>query len=84
MEINPVVLNGRYVRLEPMNEVHVTGLTAIGLDESIWEHLMYGEMKSEDDIRRWVKDILSRPDLPLCSGSFGFGGSCWSNSLSEY
>ena len=61
----PVTLTGKYVRLEPMTEAHVPGLTAIGLDDSIWEHMLYGEVRTEEDVRRWVSDILSRPDLPF-------------------
>jgi RimJ/RimL family protein N-acetyltransferase len=65
MEIKPVVLTGKHVRLEPMTEAHVPGLTAVGLDDNIWEHMLYGEVRTEDDVRRWVRDILSRPDLPF-------------------
>jgi len=61
----PVTLTGKYVRLEPMAEEHVPGLTAIGLDNSIWEHMLYGSVRSEIDIRNWVRDILSRSDLPF-------------------
>ena len=61
----PVTLTGRYVRLEPMEESHVPGLAAIGLDDSIWEHMLYGDVRSEADVRNWVRDILSRPDLPF-------------------
>jgi N-acetyltransferase len=61
----PVTLSGKYVRLEPMTEAHVPGLTQIGLDEGIWEHMLYGDVSSEADIRNWVRDILSRPDLPF-------------------
>jgi RimJ/RimL family protein N-acetyltransferase len=48
-----------------MTESHVSGLAAIGLDDSIWEHMLYGEMRSEADMRNWVHSILSRPDLPF-------------------
>jgi len=61
----PVTLTGKHVRLEPMSEAHVPGLTAIGLEDSIWEHMLYGDVRSEDDVRNWVRDILSRPDLPF-------------------
>ena len=61
----PVILTGKYVRLEPMTEAHVPGLTAIGLDDNIWEHMLYGKMRSEEDMRNWVRDILSRSDLPF-------------------
>jgi N-acetyltransferase len=62
---NPVTLTGKHVRLEPMTEAHVPGLTAVGLEDSIWEHMLYGDVRTEADIRRWVRDILSRPDLPF-------------------
>jgi RimJ/RimL family protein N-acetyltransferase len=61
----PVTLTGKYVRLEPMTEAHVPGLTAVGLDDRIWEHMLYGDVLTEEDISRWVRDILSRPDLPF-------------------
>ena len=61
----PVTLTGKFVRLEPMTEAHVPGLAAVGLDDSIWEHMLYGKVRSEADIRHWVRDILSRPDLPF-------------------
>jgi RimJ/RimL family protein N-acetyltransferase len=61
----PVSLTGKYVRLEPMTEEHVPGLAAVGLDDSIWEHMLYGKVRSEEGIRNWVRDILSRPDLPF-------------------
>lgn len=61
----PVTLTGEYVRLEPMTEDHVPGLTAVGLDDSIWKHMLYGSVRTEDDIRNWVRDILSRTDLPF-------------------
>ena len=61
----PITLTGNYVRLEPMTEAHVPRLAAVGLDDSIWEHMLYGDVRTEEDIRRWVLDILSRPDLPF-------------------
>ena len=61
----PITLTGKHVRLEPMTEAHVPDLAAIGLDDGIWEHMLYGDVRTEDDIRRWVRDILSRPDLPF-------------------
>lgn len=61
----PVTLTGKHVRLEPMTEMHVQGLTAVGLEDSIWEHMLYGDVRTEDDVRRWVRDVVSRPDLPF-------------------
>ncbi len=66
MDIKPVTLTGKFVRLEPMSEIHVPGLTEAGAgDESIWEHMLYGNIRTEKDMLGWVRDILSRPDLPF-------------------
>jgi N-acetyltransferase len=69
MDVKPVVLTGRFIRLEPLSEEHVAGLTAVGLEDYIWEYLPYGKMCNEDDIRRWVNSILrleaEGTDLPF-------------------
>ena len=70
MEWNtPVTLKGNYVILEPMQEAHVPGLAAIGLEDSIWEHMLYGRMRNLEDMHAWVMEILSRAqqgsDLPF-------------------
>ena len=69
MDVKPVVLTGHFVRLEPMTEEHVQGLTAVGMDDSIWQYMPYGLIRSEDDIRQWVRGILSHTsegtDLPF-------------------
>jgi RimJ/RimL family protein N-acetyltransferase len=74
---NPVTLTGKYVRLEPMTEEHVPGLSLVGLDNSIWQHMLYGQMHSEADMRAWVRDILSRAargtDLPFVAVHLGSG-----------
>ncbi len=69
MDIQPVVLTGRYVRLEPLSETHVPDLTVAGQDEGIWRYMLYGMPTSEEGMRAWVQDILSRQaqgtDLPF-------------------
>ena len=69
MDVRPVTLTGRFVRLEPMTEEHVPGLAAIGMDPDIWRYMVYGPIRTEDDIRGWVRDILKRAeqgtDLPF-------------------
>ncbi len=69
MEVKPVVLQGTYVRLEPMTEAHVVGLAEIGVGQSFWDFMLYGNMNSVGDMRNWVMDILSRAekgtDLPF-------------------
>ena len=69
LEVKPVVLEGRHVRLEPMTEAHVSALAEIGVGQDIWDFMVYGDMKNEDDMHGWVTDILSRAekgtDLPF-------------------
>lgn len=69
MEVKPVVLTGRHVRLEPMTEEHVPGLAEIGAGQSFWDFMVYGDINTVDDMRNWVLDLLSRAekgtDLPF-------------------
>ncbi|MEW5941429.1 MAG: GNAT family protein [Chloroflexota bacterium] len=66
MEVSPVVLTGAHVRLEPLTEAHIPGLTEIGVGQDFWHFMLYGEMSAAADMRAWVLDILSRTgDLPF-------------------
>lgn len=69
MEIKPVVLQGSHVRLEPLSEDHIPGLTEIGAGRDFWNFMLYGDIKTEADMRKWVLDILERgkkgTDLPF-------------------
>jgi RimJ/RimL family protein N-acetyltransferase len=60
MEMKPVMLTGKHVRLEPMTEEHVPGLAEIGVGQTFWDFMLYGNMQSIDDMHNWVLDILSR------------------------
>lgn len=65
----PVTLTGKHARLEPLSESHISGLAEIGIGQSFWQFMLYGDMKTEDDMRNWVIDIMSRgqkgTDLPF-------------------
>ncbi|HEY2980097.1 MAG TPA: GNAT family protein [Anaerolineales bacterium] len=69
MDIRPVILSGRYVRLEPLTLEHVPALAEIGVGQPFWNLLLYGDMKSVDDMRAWVGGILAAAargtDLPF-------------------
>jgi len=60
MKVEPVVLSGKFVRLEPLSEAHVPGLSVAGMDASIWRYMLYGEVTSVEKMGAWVRDILSR------------------------
>lgn len=67
--VEPVTLQGKHVRLEPMTEEHIHGLAEIGSGQTFWDFMLYGDINTEDDMRNWVRDILSRAekgtDLPF-------------------
>jgi len=69
LEIKPVTLEGNYVRLEPMTEAHVSGLTEIGAGQLFWDFMVYGNVNTLDDMHSWVRDMLARAekgtDLPF-------------------
>jgi N-acetyltransferase len=69
MEVKPVVLTGRHVRLEPLTEEHVAGLAEMGAGQTFWDFMLYGNINTVDDMRNWVLDILARAekgtDLPF-------------------
>lgn len=60
--VTPVTLTGKYVRLEPMTEAHIPALTEIGVGQTFWDFMLYGNMNTEADMADWVHDILSRAD----------------------
>jgi len=60
MDIHPLTLTGRVVRLEPLSEAHVPDLTVAGQDERIWRYMPYGLVTTEEKMRAWVQEILSR------------------------
>ncbi len=67
--VSPITLTGKHVRLVPMTEAHIAGLAEIGIGQNFWDFMLYGEIKTESDMRNWVLDILSRAangtDLPF-------------------
>ena len=67
--VTPVTLIGKYVRLEPMTEAHVSDLAEIGVGMDFWDFMVYGRMDTVEDMRVWVREILSRSekgtDLPF-------------------
>ncbi|OGO80353.1 MAG: hypothetical protein A3K41_05940 [Chloroflexi bacterium RIFOXYD12_FULL_57_15] len=49
-----------------MTEAHIPALAEIGVGQGFWHFMLYGDMKTEADMRNWVLDILSRKqDIPF-------------------
>lgn len=69
LKIEPITLLGQVVRLEPLALSRVPELTVAGRDESIWRHMVYGNIQTEAEMRELVQDLLRRQergtDLPF-------------------
>jgi RimJ/RimL family protein N-acetyltransferase len=69
LNVQPVSLIGRVVRLEPLSESHIPELALAGADETIWRFMPYGLVNSETKMGEWVRDLLGRAargtDLPF-------------------
>ena len=55
--VEPVTLEGRIVRLEPLSLAHVPGLAEVGLDPAIWR-LTIARPTSGADLRTWAETAL--------------------------
>lgn len=62
MKVEPVVLEGRFVRLEPMRVDHLPALCKVGLDESIWQWTA-NVVKDEKDLEGYVRTALAEQAL---------------------
>lgn len=69
MKVEPVVLEGNVVRLEPIAERHVNDLAKVGLEEDIWRYMRYGKMENIEQLTGWVRELLELQqqgtDLPF-------------------
>lgn len=57
MNLQPIVLEGTYVRLEPMRRDHHAGLCAVGLDPSLWA-LSVSALQTPSDMAEYVETAL--------------------------
>ncbi|HEX6751932.1 MAG TPA: GNAT family protein [Longimicrobium sp.] len=57
MDLSPVTLAGRHVRLVPLAPEHVPALWAVADDEDIWRWTL-NHPRCEDDVRRYVDEAL--------------------------
>ncbi|MEK7814482.1 MAG: GNAT family protein [Chloroflexota bacterium] len=59
MEIKPVTLEGKHVRLEPVRLDHFAALWRVGAYEEIWRYLPY-TVRSEADMRIFIEAELRK------------------------
>src|SRR5512146_682998 len=60
MQVEPVTLQGRYVRLETPAEKHVDQLLVAGKSKEIWTYLPYGPFESKADWTDWLRTLSER------------------------
>jgi len=53
MKVEPVILEGRHVRLEPMRAEHIDVLCEVGLEESLWRWIPTA-CRTAEDIEKYV------------------------------
>lgn len=58
MEIEPVTLEGEFVRLEPLATAHLERLCEVGLDESLWR-LTTVNVENQDDMANYINSALA-------------------------
>lgn len=58
MKVEPVVLEGEFVRLEPLKIEHFDALCEVGMDESLWK-LTANVVEKTEDLRRYVESALN-------------------------
>ena len=59
MEISPVILGGRHVRLEPLTINHLDSLAEAGLDEDLWR-LIPVQVRTRDDMLQYIRSALQQ------------------------
>lgn len=55
----PVTLEGKSVRLEPLTMQHAAGVLTAGGDDSIWQFLSYPAPTSMEQAQKWIEDRLA-------------------------
>ena len=61
MNVEPVTLEGQYVRLEPLSLDHLSQLCEVGLEDSIWRWVPTA-VKTPDDLRKYIETALTLRD----------------------
>jgi N-acetyltransferase len=59
MIVEPVVLEGRLVRLEPLRMDHLAGLAEVAFVPEVWRWMPM-LIESEADLRRWIEQALEQ------------------------
>jgi len=58
MNVEPVTLEGKWARLEPLAESHVADLFVAGQSPEVWQYLWRGQLTSAEDALAWVRSAI--------------------------
>ena len=58
MNVEPITLEGRWARLEPLAERHAADLSAVSNDPEIWRYMPMALMSGEQ-VREWIAETLA-------------------------
>jgi N-acetyltransferase len=58
MNIEPLTLHGRHVRLEPLTRAHLDALVEVGLEEDLWRWTV-SQIRTRDDMRTYMEEAFS-------------------------
>jgi N-acetyltransferase len=58
LNLTPVTLEGRHVRLEPLAQTHHAALCAVGLDPELWELIPY-RVATPEDMAAYIQTALN-------------------------
>ena len=87
MQIDPVTLEGKYIRLEPLSLAHHAGLCDIGLDDTIWRWNPRAPMRTPDDVQRYIESALQQQakgaSLPFATVERASGRAVGSTRFAE-
>jgi len=87
MNVQPMTLTGRVVRLEPLAESHIPDLARVGLDQKIWQYMRYRKVETVEQLSDWVQELLvlqvSGTDLPFAVIHLGTGRAIGSTRYLE-
>ncbi|MFI5253705.1 MAG: GNAT family N-acetyltransferase [Bacteroidota bacterium] len=57
MNLNPVTLHGKHVRLESLSTEHIESICEIGLEKSLWKWTITN-IETREDLEKYVKDAI--------------------------
>jgi len=63
MTLQPVILEGRLIRLEPLTANHIPDLLHAARDERIWQYMFYGNLAEREPMEAFISNAIRQRDL---------------------